>query len=123
MTREKAPWLTRSVLATLALGALSCEAKRSERACALLSLEDCASQPYCAVVAAARVDEERGCQHPSEAVACSALPDLDCGTALTLGRDGDGQLLWFTSTCVPNGFSPEDDPSLNEQASSWPDCE
>jgi hypothetical protein len=122
MTQEKA-WLTRCALATLALGALSCEAKRSERACALLSLEECASQPYCSVVAAARVDEERGCRHPSEALACSALPDLDCGSALTLARDGDQQLFWLTSTCVPSGLREEHDQTLYEETSSWPECE
>jgi hypothetical protein len=122
MTREKA-WLTRCALATLALGALSCEAKRSERACALLSLEECANRPYCAVMAAQRVDEERMCRNPSEPLGCSALPDQDCIAGRALARDGDGQLFWLTSTCVPNGLRLERDDDLLSETSFWPECE
>ena len=120
MTRRNAPLLIQCALALLALG---CEDKGSERACALFSIEDCSSRPYCAIVSARRVDEERRCQHPGEALACSALVDLDCGTAETLARDGDGQLFRLGSTCIPSGLREEHDSTLYVESGSWPECE
>ncbi len=120
MTRADAP---RLILSALALCALSCDEKSSERACALFSVEECSSRPYCAVVGAQRVDEERRCQHPSQPLACSALADLDCGSAETLARDGDGQLFRLSSTCVPSGLHEERDTTLYTESSSWPECE
>lgn len=113
----------RIIFCANALCALGCSDKTSERACALLSIAECSSRPYCAVVAAVRMDEERACRHASEPLACSALVDRDCGTAETLARDGDGQLFWLADTCVPSGLHEETDTTLATQSSSWPECE
>jgi hypothetical protein len=111
-----------SALAAITLCASTgCNARSKEKTCTLLSISECSSRPYCVVLSAARVDSTERCLEPGEPVACMELADLDCGTALSVGRDPDEGEFVFGSTCVPAGW--EDRTQDQPEIVNWPECE
>lgn len=74
--------------------------------CASISAADCAHEAACRTLYAEHVNEEYACKIADEAVGC-LQKDALCDDATTFARDHDGDLWWFTSLCVPEGWETE----------------
>ncbi len=79
--------------------------------------ERCTQDKRCAAISGLRLDESRQCLGDAAFLSCVPAP-LGCTAALVVARDPQGQRWWFSSGCLPAGFTSD----TTEGPVNWPQC-
>lgn len=86
----------------------------SSLACDELTVKQCAARDECGTIGGRRIDTDNQCLLDYENVGCMSA-DAGCDGEITLAKDpNSGACYWFSSGCIPRGWSPEyNDPTCN----------
>lgn len=78
----------------------------SSLACEDLTAAQCNDREGCGMISGRRVDTDKQCLLDYEIVGCGFL-GAGCDGAITLALGPGGECYWFSSGCIPTGWSPE----------------
>jgi len=95
--------------------------------CATIAVDECGSYMHCAEISAYHlyVDDVNTCYEIEEQHVVGCMdPSMGCGDAITFASDESGVSYWFPSTCIPDGWTEQEELNTYSEGCSQPgvDC-
>lgn len=95
--------------------------------CATIAAEECGTHEHCTGISGFQldVDDVNTCYERGQegVVGCMGI-DMGCGSAITFASDSSGTSYWFSSTCIPEGWTEQSQLNTYSEGCATPssDC-